>query len=127
MKAIYVYDDYAIAEIPTKEGSRTYDRYQYRDGEVSRQGIGGTISSSQPDQQPFDPTRMPWDDLPALAKRADRELKVEEPFNRYMIVNRWSFNENRPTLLVYRTNDYSATGYLAVDQSGKVVHKLVAD
>ncbi|MFJ6520006.1 serine/threonine-protein kinase [Streptomyces filamentosus] len=127
VKAIYVYDDYAIAEIPTKEGSRTYDRYQYRDGEVSRQGIGGTISSSQPDQQPFDPTRMPWDDLPALAKRADRELKVEEPFNRYMIVNRWSFNENRPTLLVYRTNDYSATGYLAVDQSGKVVHKLVAD
>ncbi|MGW1009890.1 serine/threonine-protein kinase [Streptomyces termitum] len=127
VKAMYVYDEYAIAEIPTRQGARTYDRYQYRDGEVSRQGVGGTISSSQADQQPFDPTRMPWDDLPALMKRADRELKVEEPFNRYMIVNRWTFNENRPTLLVYRTNEYSATGYLAVDADGKVVHKMVAD
>ncbi|MFF9344601.1 serine/threonine-protein kinase [Streptomyces sp. NPDC014773] len=127
IKQVFVYDEYAIAEIPTKEGAKTYDRYQYRDGEVSKQGAGGTILASRPDDQPFDPSRMPWDDLPALAQRADRELKVDAPLTRYLIVHRWTFNDNRPTLLVYRTNDYNATGYLAVDADGKVVHKLTAD
>ncbi|MFG3187866.1 serine/threonine-protein kinase [Streptomyces omiyaensis] len=127
VKQISVYEEYAIAEIPTKQGAKTYDRYQYRDGEVTRQGIGGTILASSADDQPFDPARMPWDDLPALAKRADRELKVEEPAMRYLLVKRWTFNEDRPTLLVYRTNEYSAVGYLAVDADGKVVHTLVAD
>ncbi|MFF5506140.1 serine/threonine-protein kinase [Streptomyces roseolus] len=127
VKQLFVYEEYVIAEIPTRPGARTYDRYQYRDGEVSRQGVGGTISSSRADEQPFDPTRMPWDDLPELAKRADRELKVEAATSRYLIAQRWSFNKDRPTLLVYRTNDYSATGYLAVDADGTVVHKLVAD
>ncbi|GHJ96367.1 hypothetical protein SNE510_58860 [Streptomyces sp. NE5-10] len=127
IKQMFVYEQYVIAEIPTKDGAKTYDRYQYRDGEVSRQGVGGTIMASRPDEQPFDPTKMPWDDLPALARRADRELKVDAPLTRYLIVHRWTFNENRPTLLVYRTNEYNATGYLAVDADGKVVHKLTAD
>ncbi|MFD4377737.1 serine/threonine protein kinase [Streptomyces sp. NPDC058486] len=126
-KELYVYEEYAFAEIPTKPGAKTYDRYQYRDGKVDKQGIGGTISASQPDDQPFDASRMPWDDLPALIERADRELKVEDPTLRYLIIDRWTFNENRPTLRVYLTNDYRATGYLAVDAGGKVVHKLVAD
>ncbi|MFE5797412.1 serine/threonine-protein kinase [Streptomyces sp. NPDC056503] len=127
VKQVFVYDEYAIAEIPTKQGAKTYDRWQYRDGKVSRQGIGGTISASSPDDQPFDPARMAWEGLPALMQRADRELKVEEPLTRYLIVKRWTFNENRPTLLVYRTNAYSAVGYLAVDADGKEVYKLVAD
>ncbi|MEU3609484.1 serine/threonine protein kinase, partial [Streptomyces sp. NPDC035033] len=127
VKQLVVYEEYAVAEIPTKPGARTYDRYIYRDGEVSRQGVGGTISSSDPDEQPFDPARMPWDDLPELAKRADRELRVESPTSRYLIAERWTFNKDRPTLLVYRTDDYSATGYLAVDADGTVVHKETAD
>ncbi|MFE6224043.1 serine/threonine-protein kinase [Streptomyces sp. NPDC057854] len=127
VKQLVVYEEYAVAEIPTKPGARTYDRYVYRDGRVSRQGVGGTIGSADPDAQPFDPTRMPWDDLPELARRADRELQVESPTSRYLIAERWTFNKDRPTLLVYRTNDYSATGYLAVDADGTVVHKETAD
>ncbi|MFB7368018.1 serine/threonine-protein kinase [Streptomyces hydrogenans] len=126
IKQMFVYEQYVIAEIPTKDGAKTYDRYQYRDGKVGKLGVGGTILASQLDEQPFDPAGMPWDDLPDLARRADRELKVDPPLTRYLIVQRWTFNENRPTLLVYRTNEYSATGYLAVDAGGKVVHKLVA-
>ncbi|WP_282692265.1 serine/threonine-protein kinase [Streptomyces sp. CC208A] len=126
-KELYIYDAYAFAGIPTKPGAKTYDRYQYRDGKVGKQGVGGTISSSRPDDQPFDVTRLPWDDLPTLMKRADRELKVENPNLRYVIVDRWSFNEDRPTLRVYRTNEYGAVGYLAVDADGRVVHKVTAD
>lgn len=127
IKQMFVYDEYAIAEIPTKQGAKTYDRYQFRDGKVSRQGVGGTIGASDADEQPFDPTVLPWDDLPVLMRRADRELKVDAPRTRHIVAERWSFNEDRPTLLVYRTNDYSAVGYLAVDADGKQVHKLTAD
>ncbi|MFI8369443.1 serine/threonine-protein kinase [Streptomyces sp. NPDC085466] len=126
-KNMNVYGEYAFADIPTRPGARSYDRYEYRDGKVTKSSFGrGTISSS-PDQQPLDVTGLPWDDLPALSERADRELKVEDPTMRYLIIDRWSFNENRPTLRVYRINDYSATGYLAVDASGKVVHKVTAE
>ncbi|MFI8419783.1 protein kinase [Streptomyces sp. NPDC085479] len=127
IKQMFVYDEYAIAEIPTEQGAKTYDRYQFRDGKVSRQGVGGTISASDADAQPFDPSVLPWDDLPALMRRADRELKVDPPRSRHLIAERWTFNEDRPTLLVYRTNEYSAVGYLAVDTEGKQVHKLTAD
>ncbi|MGW6538235.1 serine/threonine-protein kinase [Streptomyces sp. NPDC055051] len=126
-KNMNVYGEYAFAEIPTRPGARSYDRYEYRNGKVTKSDFGrGTISSS-PDEQPLDVKGMPWDDLPALSKRADRELKVEDPTMRYLIIDRWTFNENRPTLRLYRINEYSATGYLAVDTSGKVVHKVTAE
>ncbi|MGW4160968.1 serine/threonine-protein kinase [Streptomyces sp. NPDC004788] len=126
IKDLTVYEDYALANIPTRPGAKTYDAYEYRAGVARKTGPGGTISADEADEQPFDVSTLPWDSLPALMKRAERELKVDDPTMRYVVVDRWTFNDDRPTLRFYLSNDYQASGYLAADVSGKVVSTLPA-
>ncbi|MFE7808767.1 serine/threonine-protein kinase [Streptomyces sp. NPDC057430] len=121
MKELTIYEGYALASIPTGPGAKTYDAYEYRDGVARKTGPGGTIDADAADEQPFDVAAMAWDDLPALMKRGEKELKVDNPNMRYVIVDRWTFNEDRPTLRFYLINEYSAVGYLAADTGGKVV------
>ncbi|MFF6772092.1 serine/threonine-protein kinase [Streptomyces sp. NPDC012637] len=125
MKELTVYEGYALASIPTRPGARTYDRWEFRDGAARRTGPGGTIGSD-PDDQPFDVAAMAWDTLPALMRRGEGELKVDDPTMRYVVVDRWTFNEDRPTMRFYLINEYSAVGYLAADQKGKVVSSYPA-
>ncbi|MFF9839655.1 serine/threonine-protein kinase [Streptomyces sp. NPDC013740] len=126
IKDLTVYEEYALANIPTRPGAKTYDAYEYRAGVARKTGPGGTISADDADEQPFDVTTMPWDSLPALMKRGERDLKVDDPTMRYVVVDRWTFNDDRPTLRFYLSNAYQASGYLAVDASGKVVSTLPA-
>ncbi|WP_245727424.1 serine/threonine-protein kinase [Streptomyces vietnamensis] len=126
IKDLTVYEEYALANIPTRPGAKTYDAYEYRAGVVRKTGPGGTISADDADEQPFDVSTMPWDSLPALMKRGERDLKVDDPTMRYVVVDRWTFNDDRPTLRFYLSNDYRASGYLAADASGKVVSTLPA-
>ncbi|MEV4947020.1 protein kinase [Streptomyces sp. NPDC053755] len=119
LKELTVYEGYALAAIPTRPGAKTYDAYEYRDGVARRTGPGGTISAT--DDQPFDVATLPWDSLPALMQRGERELKVERPTMRYVIADRWTFNDDLPTLRFYLINEYNAVGYLAADTKGKVV------
>ncbi|MFI6108426.1 serine/threonine-protein kinase [Streptomyces sp. NPDC051310] len=123
MVELTVYEDYALADIPTRPGARTYDEYEYRNGVARRTGPGGTIDPDAADDQPFDVTTMAWDRLPALMKRGEGELGVERPNLRYVLVSRWTFNSDRPTMHFYLTNEYSATGYIAADITGEVVAK----
>ncbi|MFI8823493.1 protein kinase [Streptomyces sp. NPDC053431] len=127
MKELTIYEDYALAAIPTRPGAKSYDSWEYRGGVARKAGPGGTINASFPDEQPMDVAAMPWDTLPALMKRGEKELKVENPNMRYVVVERWTFNDDRPTMRFYLTNEYSATGYLAADDSGKVVSSHPAD
>lgn len=126
IKDLTVYEEYALANIPTRPGAKTYDAYEYRAGVARKTGPGGTISADEADEQPFDVSTMPWDSLPALMKRGERDLKVDDPTMRYVVVDRWTFNDDRPTLRLYLSNDYRASGYLAADASGKVVSTLPA-
>ncbi|KUH37954.1 hypothetical protein ATE80_15335 [Streptomyces kanasensis] len=121
VKQVTFYEEYALADIPTKPGARTYDRYQYRDGVAAKTGPGGTIDPDSPDEQPFDAAALAWDTLPALMRRGEKDLKVDDPNLRYVIVDRWTFNADQPTVRYYLTNEYRATGYLATDARGKVV------
>ncbi len=82
---------------------------------------GGTISSDSADEQPFDVAALAWDRLPDLMKQAERDLGVDDPTMRYVIVDRWTFNGDEPTMRFYLTNEYRASGYLAADRTGKVV------
>ncbi|MFD5325221.1 serine/threonine-protein kinase [Streptomyces sp. NPDC127092] len=120
MKELTVYEGYALASIPTRPGARTYDRWEFRNGVARRTGPGGTLGTD-PDDQPFDVGAMAWDTLPSLMRRGEKELKVENPTMRYVVVDRWTFNEDRPTMRFYLINEYSAVGYLTADQKGKVV------
>ncbi|MEU8525409.1 serine/threonine-protein kinase [Streptomyces sp. NPDC048629] len=126
IKDLTVYEEYALANIPTRPGAKTYDAYEYRAGVARKTGPGGTISADDADEQPFDVSTMPWDSLPALMKRGERDLKVDDPTMRYVVVDRWTFNDDRPTLRFYLSNDYRASGYLAADASGKIVSTLPA-
>ncbi|WP_246095296.1 serine/threonine-protein kinase [Streptomyces roseicoloratus] len=121
MKELTVYEEYALASIPTRPGAKTYDRWEFRDGVARRTGPGGTMSGSDPEDRPVDVSAMAWDTLPALIRRGEGELKVDDPSMRYVIVDRWTFNEDRPTMRFYLINAYSAVGYLAADEKGKVV------
>ncbi|MGW7433536.1 serine/threonine-protein kinase [Streptomyces sp. NPDC054861] len=119
MKELTIYEEYALAGIMTKPGAKTYDAYEYRNGVARKTGPGGTIGAT--DEQPFDVSTLPWDTLPTLIKRGERDLKVENPTMRYVIADRWTFNDDRPTLRFYLINEYNAVGYLAADTAGKVV------
>ncbi|MFD7974367.1 serine/threonine-protein kinase [Streptomyces sp. NPDC059071] len=120
MKELTVYEGYALASIPTRPGANTYDRWEFRNGVARRTGPGGTLGTD-PDDQPFDVAAMAWDTLPSLMRRGEKELKVDDPTMRYVVVDRWTFNEDRPTMRFYLINEYSAVGYLTADQKGKVV------
>ncbi|MEV8391552.1 MULTISPECIES: serine/threonine-protein kinase [unclassified Streptomyces] len=113
-----VYDDYASAEAPVPDDKRLYDTFQYRDGEATRQGAGGTLIAGR---RTVDLTSFDWDALPGLLRTAEKDLGVDKPTNRYVIVDpAWVFADDQPVLLVYVMDDYGAA-YLAASRSGKVL------
>ncbi|MFE2012256.1 serine/threonine-protein kinase [Streptomyces sp. NPDC059491] len=114
-----VYPDYAVAEALVKGSSKRYDRYVYRGEDVAvRQGPGGTAF---PGSVPADLNAFDWDVLPALLKRADKELGVTQPTSRYLIVTPAStLLGSDPGLSVYLSDSYGS-GYLKADAKGRVI------
>ncbi|GAA3552832.1 hypothetical protein GCM10022419_036520 [Nonomuraea rosea] len=117
-----VYPTYASVEAPIKGDPELYDRYDYRDGEVTRSGIGGKV-----DKPTVDLDRYNWNALPALLKTATKELGVPKPTSRYVIVDPdYSFASPRQVLLVHVSDGYRS-GYLVANLAGKVVRKYPDD
>ncbi|MEV7371797.1 serine/threonine-protein kinase [Streptomyces sp. NPDC090301] len=112
-----VYPDYAIAESVVKGSTKRYDRYMYRGEDAAvRQGSGTAFPGSVPtDLDDFD-----WDALPALMKRADKELGVDEPTSRYLVVNPpSSIFGTKAGMSVYLSDSYGSA-YLQADAKGRV-------
>ncbi|MFE6853973.1 protein kinase [Streptomyces sp. NPDC057674] len=112
-----VYPDYAIAESVVKGSTKRYDRYMYRGEDAAvRQGSGTAFPGSVPtDLDDFD-----WDALPALMKRADKELGVDKPTSRYLVVNPpSSIFGTKAGMSVYLSDDYGSA-YLQADAKGRV-------
>ncbi|WP_187281300.1 serine/threonine-protein kinase [Nonomuraea sp. C10] len=114
-----VYPTYAIAGAPVKGRKTVYDRYTYRDGVATKDGPGSTVSKPIVDLRKYN-----WDALPALIRRANRELGVKKPTTRYIIVDA-AFHETG-AIRVYVSDEYHASGYLAADPTGKVIAKYPA-
>ncbi|WP_435865869.1 serine/threonine-protein kinase [Streptomyces wedmorensis] len=114
-----VYPDYAVAESLVKGSTKQYDRYMYRGEDVAvREGPGGTVF---PGTVPTDLDAFDWDVLPALMKRADKELGVAEPTSRYLVVNPGStLLGSGPGLSVYLSDTYGSA-YLKADAKGRVI------
>ncbi|MEV0411567.1 protein kinase [Streptomyces sp. NPDC050448] len=111
-----VYEEYVLASVPTGPGAKTYDRYEYRDGEAKRTGPGGTV---KPDEPLIDMAAVNWDALPALLDQAKQELGVANPTSRYVIVEPWLFDQT-PSMRPYLTDEYGQGGYVYADTQGKV-------
>ncbi|WP_406386349.1 protein kinase domain-containing protein [Streptomyces sp. NBC_00211] len=111
-----VYEEYVLASIPTGPGAKTYDRYQYRDGEAKRTGPGGTV---KPDEPLIDMAAVNWDALPGLLDRAKQELGVANPTSRYVIVEPWLFDQT-PSMRPYLSDEYGQGGYVHADTQGNV-------
>nr|WP_265736646.1 serine/threonine-protein kinase [Wenjunlia vitaminophila] len=113
-----VYPDYVVAEALVKGSTNRYDRFSYRGGDVAiRDGAGGTVITGT---VPVDLDTYDWDAVPALLRRADRDLGVAEPTHRYLVVDPPSTVFNTEAgLSIYLSDDY-ASSYLEADRQGKV-------
>ncbi|MCP9624696.1 protein kinase [Nocardia otitidiscaviarum] len=113
------YPTYASTGILLGDQSRRYDAYTYRDGVASRQGPGGTLTGTETTVRL---NSINWDILPDLLRAADAQLGVADPTSRYLIIDpAWTFNSDRPTIMVYLSDDYGGSAYLAADLDGTVV------
>jgi hypothetical protein len=112
-----VYPTYAVIEAPLKGNAKLYDRYDYRDGAVTRSGTGGKVDGSLTDLDKYN-----WDALPGLVQKANKDLGVPKPTSRYVIVDSDdTFSPKGPRLRVYVSDDYRQSGYLIANIQGKVL------
>ena len=116
-----IYEDRASADAPVAGRRAAFDNYTYDKGADAAIRVRPSIAITTGDAK-VDPSRFNWEALPALLERAKRTLKVPKPTMRYVIVEAaWTFNGDRPTMMIHFTDDYGG-GYLAVNESGKVIH-----
>ncbi|MFI6790862.1 serine/threonine-protein kinase [Nonomuraea sp. NPDC050383] len=114
---LVLYEGYAIADAPVRTRKGVYDRFTYRDGQVSRTA-GGTIT---PGQKAATLRSFDWAVLPSLRRTADRRLGIAKPTMRYVIAEGASpFAGNQPALMYYVVDDYGAA-YLLANAKGKIL------
>nr|WP_217201730.1 serine/threonine-protein kinase [Streptomyces buecherae] len=117
--SLVVYPEHVSAEALVKGSTKRYDRFSYRaDSGASRDGAGGTKTTGT---QPVDLNAFDWDALPALMRKADQVLGVDQPTSRYLVVRAPSsvFDEGQ-SMSVYLSDAYGS-GYLKADPKGKVI------
>ncbi|MFC9701088.1 serine/threonine-protein kinase [Streptomyces sp. NPDC056943] len=113
-----VYPDYAVAQSLVKGSTKRYDRYIYRGEDVAvRQGPGGTAF---PGAIPTDLDAFDWDALPALLKRADKELGIDRPTSRYLVVTPGSTMLGSGAGLSIYLSDTYGVAYINADTKGRV-------
>ncbi|MET8136247.1 protein kinase [Streptomyces sp. NPDC005251] len=119
-----VYPTYVSANIMVKGSDTKYDSYTYRPGQGVEKGI---ISSAIiGGERPFSLGSFDWDVLPALLRRAKKDLNVQRPTMRYVLVRPADDTFGTPLgLAVYLADDY-VTGYLDADLKGKVTRVMPA-
>ncbi|MGW6947090.1 serine/threonine-protein kinase [Streptomyces xanthophaeus] len=111
-----IYEEYVIASVPTAPGAKTVDSWQYRGGGVTRTGPAGTVKDRAP---LIDMAGIDWDVLPGLLEQAQRDLGVEKPTSRYVIVDPWMMDQT-PSMRSYLSDEYGQGGYVLAGTNGKV-------
>jgi hypothetical protein len=101
-----------VGAIAVKNG---FDNFEYRDGVATRTGAEGVDA----DRAVLDLNAVNWDAMPALWKRADKELGVTKPTLRYLILQT-DIIDGAATMNFYLSDDYG-TGYLQASLDGKVL------
>jgi len=111
-----LYPDHASATAPTDAVKGGFDNFEYRNGTATRDGAD-TVDE---DRAVLDLDDVNWDALPALWKRAERDLGVDKPTLRYLVVDTGLIDEV-PTMRFYLADDYGGA-YLEANLAGKVTN-----
>ncbi|MFE5852188.1 protein kinase [Streptomyces sp. NPDC056500] len=119
-----VYPEYASVNGMVKGSKTRFDSYDYRVGEgVSRGIISGTLMGGE---QPVGLDTYDWDIVPALIKKAEKDLGVENPTSRYLVLSTPnSLHQSEAGISIYLSNQYGS-GYLLADRTGKVIRTVPA-
>ncbi|WP_218150743.1 serine/threonine-protein kinase [Actinokineospora terrae] len=115
VSSLYIYGKYAMATAPTAAVKNGFDDFEYRNGTAVRKGPDGVDA----DRAVVDLNKVNWDALPALWERANKELGVEKPSMRYIIVDT-GLIDHVPALKLYVSDEYGG-GYLLATIEGKVI------
>ncbi|MEV4331401.1 protein kinase [Streptomyces sp. NPDC049597] len=120
-----VYDEYVALEVMVKGSDTKYDTYTYRPGKGVEKGIiSSTLSGGD---LPFSMDDIDWDVVPALLKRAEKDLNVKKPTLRYVLVDNANETFDTPLgLAVHFADDYGG-GHLTADLKGKVTSVFPAE
>jgi serine/threonine protein kinase len=109
-----LYSEHATATAPTTAVKNGFDNFGYRDGVATREGP----DTADADRAVLDLNDVNWDALPALWERADKELGIEKPTMRYVIIDT-DIIDDTPEFKLYLTDDYGAA-YLLANLAGEV-------
>lgn len=110
-----IYQDHASATAPAKSVKNGFDDFSYDDGVATRDGPD-TVDA---DRAVLDLNTVNWDALPALWQRAEKELGVDKPTMRYIVVDT-DIIDGTPSLKLYLSDDYGGA-YLLANLAGVVV------
>ncbi|MFD4555469.1 serine/threonine-protein kinase [Streptomyces sp. NPDC058469] len=117
--SLSVYPGYVIAEVMVKGSSTKFDSYTYRSGTGFDDAFDNQDTLSGGDQ-PVKLDDFDWDAVPTLLKRANKDLKVEKPTSRYLLLRSPNNLFGTPAgMAIYLSDDYGG-GYLEADPQGKV-------
>ncbi|MEU9606584.1 serine/threonine-protein kinase [Streptomyces sp. NPDC048057] len=121
-----VYPEYVVVQTMVKGSDTKYDTYMYRLNEgVSQLPIKGVLFTGN---KPFDVGAFNWDAVPALMAKAKRDLNVQDPTTRYLVVREPNTVSDRKLgMAVYLSNEYRQSGYLDATPQGKVTRLMPAD
>jgi hypothetical protein len=110
-----LFSDHASATAPAPAVENGFDNFSYRDGTATRDGPD-TVDA---DRAVLDLNDVNWDALPALWERANKELGVDNPTDRFVVVDT-DIIDGTPSMKLYLSDDYGAA-YLLANLAGEVV------
>ncbi|MBW1595645.1 serine/threonine-protein kinase [Streptomyces sp. JJ38] len=119
MSSFTVHRTHVSADVMVDGSDSRYDGWSYRPERGAEKGIiQGSVSALE---SPFSIDDLDWDAVPALLRRADKELNVEDVTSRYLVVLAPDPTFDTPLgMAVYLTNDYDQVGFLEADPDGRV-------
>ena len=110
-----IYPDHAAATAPAKGVKNGWDNFEYRNGTATRDGPD-TVDT---DRATLDLNDVNWDALPRLWTRAEKDLGVDKPTLRYIVIDT-DIIDGTPSLKLYLADDYGGA-YLLANLDGKVL------
>ncbi|MGB3438369.1 MAG: serine/threonine-protein kinase [Actinophytocola sp.] len=110
-----LYPDRAIATAPSPAVKNGFDDFEYSDGTATKVGPD-TVDA---DRAVLDLNVVNWDALPGLWEQAEKDLGIDKPTLRYVVVDT-DIIDGTPSMKLYLSDDYGVA-YLLTNLDGGVL------